>query len=284
MDADGGYRSSATSRALELETVYIENHGRIAHLVLNRPERRNAINNQMVTDISEAIDWLERDDELKVIVVRGHGKSFSSGYDLQENADEVTSLPFDKELSWIEWEVKELEKLWRCKKPTIAEVHGHCLAGGGTIAGFCDLIVTADDALLGQPESRAVGYPPELCLWPLTIGPRKTKELLFTGNSVTGQEALAIGMVNHSVPLAELADRTDALANRIAGTSRQMLQYSKRIVNEVFDVMGLPAMINVGIYLDILGHRSTAMAAFMEKRDTEGLKSALTAMNDGTLE
>ena len=259
------------------DSVLSEVVGPLGYLTLNRPERRNAIDNAMVDCLMEKLKELELNPAVRVIIVRGAGLSFCAGWDLTAAVDELHSLDTEDELQWIDVQLSYFERLWRSRKPTIAQVQGHCLAGGGTLAAFCDLIVAADDAYFGQPEARDAGYPPELCLWPITIGPRLTKEFLMTGELIRGDRAERIGMVNHAVPAEDLERYTAALGQRIAQTHPQMLNYSKRLVNQVFDVMGVRSMWDLGTYVDYLGHHSDAMAQFVVTRNEHGLKAALNA-------
>ncbi|MDF3311861.1 enoyl-CoA hydratase-related protein [Rhodococcus sp. NPDC057014] len=255
-------------------TILIERQGSVGYLVLNRPAKLNSITEKMVTDFGLALSELESDPDVRVIVVRGAGTSFCTGYDLDESIDAFLRLGLEEDLEWIEWQEQTFEQLWRCKKPTIAQVHGYCYAGGGIVAGFCDIIVAADDAQFGQTQR--IGYPPELCLWPITIGPRKTKELLFAGASVSGTQAHEMGMVNHAVPLDELEGFVQKLAGEIALTDPQILRYQKRLINQIYDQMGFREMINAGVLMDVLGHRSNAMQNFVRVRDEQGLRAAIS--------
>ena len=258
-------------------SVFTRVEAPVGYLVLNRPERRNALDNAMVDELMEGLRRLEKDPDVRVVVVRGEGKSFCAGWDLKAAVDELHSLEVEDELEWIDVQLGMFERLWRSRKPTIAQVHGHCLAGGGTLAAFCDLIVAAEDAEFGQPEARDAGYPPELCLWPITIGPRRTKEYLMTGETIRGDKAERIGLVNHAVPADELHRFTADLAGRIARTHPQMLNYSKRLVNQVYDVLGLRTMWDLGTYVDYLGHHSESMQRFIRIRNEQGLKAALNS-------
>ena len=260
----------------EYETLYLEIEPPIARMVLNRPEVLNAISNQMVKDASQALDFIDEDEETRVIIVKGKGKAFCSGYDLKMPVEEFSATkPLHRDRDWILWQVRKWLKLWNIRKPTVAQVHGYCYAGGTTIAGLCDLIVAADNALFGQPESRSIGYPPELANWPFTIGLRKTKELLFTGDSITGKEAERIGMINKSIPEDKLENYVEDLAKRIALCSQDMLTYSKHLVNQVFEIMGFSAMIQSGVNFDVLGHHSIPMDQFLKAKKEKGTRAAL---------
>lgn len=260
-----------------LATVQTEVVGKVGYLILNRPERLNAIDNQLVLDAETALNDFAADDGVRVIVVKGAGRAFCSGYDLKISAEE-RKQNFGSEYGsweWIRWQLEKWERLWRMSKPTIAQVHGYCYAGGVSVMGNCDLIVAADNSLIGQPESRAQGYAPDMGLWHYTIGPRRTKELLFTGRAVSGAEALEIGMVNYAVPADGLEEFTGELAATIAHQSADMLAYSKAMVNQQFDIQGLHTSMMAGINFDALSKRSEAYAAFRANMAQNGLKQAL---------
>lgn len=260
----------------EFETVRVDVEDAIGYLTLNRPERLNAINQIMLEESQGALDELEADDRVKVVVVRGEGRAFCVGYDLRRPvAERSVSKPMHLEYEWIVDQGRRWERLWRMRKPTIAQVHGYAYAGGLTVMGFCDLIVVAENALIGQPEVRAQGFAPDTGLWHYTIGPRRTKELLFTGRAVTGTEAESMGMVNYAVPADELEARVFALATQVSHMPADMLSYAKRMVNQQFDIMGLHTSMVTGATFDILAHHSPANARFNEMVEAEGFAEAL---------
>lgn len=257
--------------------IETEKSGPIGYIVLNRPERRNALTSAMVEAFNEALRSHERDETVRVIVIRGEGPSFCSGFDLNEAIEVLPTLNDEEELEWIDSQRRVFERLWRSRKPTIAQVHGFCVGGGLSIATFCDIIVATHDAQFGQPESRDSGYSSEIGLWPYTIGPRHTKELLMTGGTMSGERGERLGLVNHSVEPDQLATFTHALATRIAATHPQMLNYSKRLVNHIYDAMGIQTSWDFGALMNLLGHHSEAMNEFTRLAQKDGLKAALKA-------
>jgi enoyl-CoA hydratase len=267
----------------EYETLYLEINEPVARLVLNRPEKLNAISHQMMHDREDALDYLEdqmdyrRDDALgiKVVVVEGEGRGFCTGYDLEEVTERFArghdSIPIHDDFEHIRQEAWGWHRLWELSPVTIAKVHGYCLAGGLMV----DLIVATEGTHFGQPEIKSIGFNPDLALWPFTIGLRKTKELLFTGDVITGEKAEAIDMINLAVPSSELDREVDDLVSDILDVDRDMLYYAKRMVNDVYENMGMSSMIRTGITYDEFGHLGEARARFKRLVQEKGLEEAI---------
>ena len=163
---------------------------RVARLLLNRPERLNAINDDTPREIRAAVEWAERDDEVHVIVVEGAGKGFCGGYDLADTAEQHIEHPCQQEktpwdpmvdYAYMKRNTDDFMSLWRCAKPTIAKVHGAAVAGGSDIALCCDLLVMADDARIGYMPTRVWGCP-TTAMWTYRLGPTRAKQLMFTGD------------------------------------------------------------------------------------------------------
>src|SRR5260221_5013783 len=214
------------------ETIIVERpEPRIARIVMNRPEARNAQNLQMTYDLNAAFDNAVQDDAVKVIILAGSGPHFSAGHDLRPGAKNQAGVDFSPVGNWggfaepnahgrfaREQEIYlQITRRWRnLAKPTIAEVHGKCIAGGLMLAWACDLIVASDDAEFCDPVVTMGVCGVEWLVHPWELGPRKAKELLFTADSWSAEEAHRLGMVNHVVPRPELSSFVLALARRIA--------------------------------------------------------------------
>lgn len=265
--------------------VLTERRDRVGYLVLNRPDKLNAISAALKSAAEDALDELLDDDEVRVIVVRGEGRAFCAGNDLSPTESMGTkpsrSRTSAQGMHWVLGEVATWRRLWECAKPTIAQVHGHCLAGGLMIAMECDLVVAADDALFGQPEARAVGIAPDHGLWPLTAGIRHTKELLFTARMVTGAEAAEMGMINRAVDPDELGEATYELAAEIAKTPMEMLTIQKASVNAAAEAMGMSGIREAAVVYDVMAHASMAARAFRKVVREEGLKAGLALLESG---
>lgn len=276
-------------RVIDYETVSLELDGAVARLVLNRPEKLNAYNIQMAYEIRQACDEVERDPASRVLIVKGAGRAFCAGNDLtptdrnatrfvRPDADiPATIVHEDVYSTWeyFRYAVESFHRFWTLTKPTIAQLHGYCLAGGIMIAMECDLVVASEDCQIGQPELRAQGTAADMALWPFTIGLRRTKELLFTGYSLRGRDAAAWGMINHAVRASELEAFVEALAATIANMRPELLRYYKQMTNRVGDRMGFRDMIDIGTDINTLVSAVGTQGDFRSVSRTDGLRSAL---------
>jgi enoyl-CoA hydratase len=228
------------------QTVLYEARDRVALLTLNRPDRLNAIGAQTGRDLREAVARANADDAVHVIVLRGAGRAFCSGYDLKDFAEGDT--PYNQDMPWdpmidfrmMKQNTDDFMSLWRSYKPTIAQVHGYAVAGGSDIALCCDIAVMAEDAKIGYPPARVWGCP-TTALWVYRLGAEKAKRMLLTGDLVDGREAKAMGLVLDAVPAAQLEARVMELAARMAGVPRNQLMMQKLMVNQAYESMGLAA-------------------------------------------
>ncbi|MEO6408221.1 MAG: crotonase/enoyl-CoA hydratase family protein, partial [Burkholderiaceae bacterium] len=198
-------------------------HPRIARITLNRPDRLNAIGPDMPGEIRAAVRWAEDDDEVHVVVLGGTGRSFCAGYDLVEFGSgrephpcQQEAHPYDAMTDYAAMKgyTEDFMSLWRCRKPTIAMVHGHAVAGGSDIALCCDLLVMADDARIGYMPTRVWGCP-TTAMWTYRLGAARAKQLMFTGDLLDGRQAADWGLANLAVPADELEAATMQLALRI---------------------------------------------------------------------
>jgi len=185
------------------------------------------------------------------------------------------SIGIHDDLDHIRQEAWGWHRLWELSPVTIAKVDGYCLAGGLMVAASCDLIVAAEDVHIGQPEVKSIGFNPDLGLWPLTIGLRKTKELIFTGAVISGTEAAEMDMINRAVPREDLDEEVDDLLSDILEIDRDMLYYAKRMVNDVYESMGMSSMIRTGIAYDEFGHLGEARTRFKNLVNEKGLEAAI---------
>jgi len=225
-------------------TILYEKLGAVARVTMSRPEVRNAQDLQMTRDLDDAFAKAVEDDEVRVIILAGAGPSFSAGHDLSPNRPDVEAAYGAPGVDKV-WD-REMDIYlgaclrWRdLPKPTIAQVQGWCIAGGLMLATVCDLIVAADDAKFSDPVLARLGiYAVEYLSHPWEIGPRRAKELLWTGGHLDAQEAQKLGLVNRVVPRAQLEAATLELAQQIAQRSPFAASMVKFTINEVMDIMG----------------------------------------------
>ncbi len=218
--------------------IRYEKADRIARVILNRPRYKNAQSRLMLEEMDRAFADADRDDDIRVIILKGEGEHFSSGHDLgtPEEKDDAEKRPYPKGVRGLHkrsWDLYVDTTLrWRdLEKPTIAQVHGYCIFGGWMFAAAMDLIVAAEDAM----------FLPSLLQYfsiPWDIGVRKAKEILFQSRFVNAHEAERIGFVNMVVPREKLEQETTALATRIAESDRFTLRMLKLAVNNAQDQMG----------------------------------------------
>ena len=264
-------------------------HPRIARLLLNRPERLNAISMAMPREIRAAVDWAVANPDIHVIVVEGAGKGFCGGYDLAESAEAMIDHPCQQEktpwdpmvdYAFMKQNTEDFMSLWRCPKPTIAKVHGHAVAGGSDIALCCDLLVMADDARIGYMPTRVWGCP-STAMWTFRLGPVRAKQLMFTGDTLSGREAADWGLANQAVPLAQLEAETLALAERIAGVPSSHLAMHKMVVNQVMLNMGLEQTQMMANVFDGITRHNPEGLWFRRYAQQQGFKAAVEWRDSG---
>ena len=210
-------------------------------------------------------------------IIRGAGPSFSAGYDLG-GGNEGHEMPYYTPAARAQWPRHVTEgwmSIWDLAKPVIAQVHGYCLAGGSELATGCDLVYMAEDAQMGYPAVR-FGVP-DMHFHPWFLGMRKAMEMMLTGDSITGVEAVALGLGQRGVPGRRAREPgARGRASRIAMIPLELLQLNKRVVHRQMDAMGLRAGIRAGTELCALGTHTKAMARVRRRRSSEkGLTGAL---------
>ncbi|MHB8395002.1 MAG: enoyl-CoA hydratase [Candidatus Dormibacteria bacterium] len=235
------------------DTVLYEKHGNIARVILNRPEKRNALDDRLIEEVHEALYEADLDDSIRVTILSGAGPQFSAGHDMggPEPVRYAGGRPaVDREMQFETGGVEGLLRRERhiyleksllhrnLMKPTIAQVHGWCVAGGLMLACMCDLIVASTDAQFSNPVLRMTNGGVELLVEPWELGARKAKEFLWTGDSIDAHEAWRLGLVNRVVERAALDEETMKLARRIALTPPAAVQTIKRSINQAMDLMG----------------------------------------------
>ena len=276
----------------EYENVLMDRAGtddRVGIITLNRPEKLNALSQELLYDFDAALHDMEADHTIRVIVVKGAGRAFSAGYDLtpsqKTGADAVVRRHRGVDdkgrrlLMGIRTGMQQITDIhmyfWNMAKVTIAQVHGYAVAGGCEMAMMADLVVAADDAQLGHPGLRGLGTSRTGVIWPLVIGMRKAKELYYTGENVTGTEAEEIGMINYAWPKEELEDRTLAFADRLANISADHLAILKVNMNRFYENMGIYSSVRSSTDLDAAGQFTEFSYDWQEKMREVGLKDAL---------
>ena len=254
----------------------VEDLGPVRRLTMDRPDSLNALNAELVDAMSVALDEAAEDDDVRVLILRGAGRAFCAGYDLNEDAsDGVLDASHWRES--LRRSTEQMLKFLDHPKPVIASVHSYCLAGGTDLMLACDLAVAADDAYFGYVDVRFGSGVVSMFL-PWVVGLRTAKELLFTGaDRVNAQDALRIGLVNRVVPRADLDAATLALAVEIAKNEPFVVQTTKRAVNRVWDVAGFREAMAANTELDVTIETANLPARDEFRRITteQGLKAAI---------
>jgi len=250
-----------------------------ARITLARPQKHNAMNQQLLTELEHAL-W-EADDDLDVhcVILRGEGPSFCAGYDLTalggtKRAGHRTGRTHDDDIWLIERNNRRIRALWDMHKPCIAQVHGNCLAGGTDLAMACDIVIAADDARIGFPAARAMGALPNN-LWMYHCGPQWAKRLQLTGDCVTGADAEKIGLVMKAVPAELLEEEVEGLADRFSLIDPDLLAANKRITNLALELMGAQTLQRLAGENDARAHRSQAVRDYGRSVKEHGLKETL---------
>ncbi len=273
---------------MDFETIRSEVEGGKARITLNRPEKLNALSMRLQRELNTALWEADNDTRVHVIILRGAGRAFSAGYDLtpmqspprrEEKDEQYTNVyrgmaTLEDDIWQLERQQRERMAIWDLHKPVIAQVHGYCLAGGTDLALLCDIVVAADDAVIGFPPVRAMGSP-VAHMWTYLVGPQWAKYFLLTGDSVTGKQAAEIGLVFKSVPPDALEDEVEALASKMERIDVELLVPNKRIVNVALELMGARTIQRVAAETDGRAHQAPAVREFGRIAMTQGLKAAL---------
>jgi len=251
----------------------------VSRITLNRPDSRNALNNQLRTEIYSTLESNDQDPDVKVTVIRGAGKAFCAGYDLKSNNRQdqpFHTAPGDG--NWARHVVDGFFRVWDLAKPVIAQVHGYCLAGGTELATSCDLVYVAEDAKIGYPVVRSMS-PPDNQFFPHLLGLRNAMEMMLTGDAISGVEAAEQGFANRAFPLEDLESNVLDIASRIAKVPTDLQQMNKRAVHRQMELMGVRAAIRSGTEIQALAfHTKSTQAHFKEL--AAGLTDALSSRDE----
>ncbi len=268
------------------KNILYETEDGIARITLNRPEKLNALSHDLLEEYADALTEAEGDREVRVVIVKGAGRAFSAGYDVGgaprrrgyvPNMPSIT--PFVDDRTSLNYIWGKTTTPWNLSKPVIAQVHGYCVAGGNDVAGQCDIVIAAENAIIQQPQIRRLGLT-FTHMFPYKCGAQWAKILMFTGDPISGKEAERLGIVARAVPEEKLEEEVNKLAERIALVDPTLLAMNKFAINQVFEEMGLKNAFNTANSLDTIAHTAKAMQDFQKTSREQGLKAAL-AENEG---
>jgi enoyl-CoA hydratase len=243
--------------------IIVETRGEVGLIRLDRPKQLNALNDELMDELGNALMAFERDDDIGAIVLTGSDKAFAAGADIASMKDQSFADAYKSNFVSRNW-----DRISECRKPVVAAVAGYALGGGCELAMACDFIIAADNAVFGQPEVKLAFIPGAGGTQRLTrlIGKARAMEMCLTGRNVPAAEADHIGLVCRVVPLAQLVDDAIATATVIAGWSRPVVMMIKECVNRA------PEM---PLAEGLLFERRTMHAAFALKDQKEGMNAFL---------
>jgi len=257
-------------------TILYEVLDGVARITLDRPERANALNQAMLTEIGQALDEAEGNAAVRAVIVHGAGGAFSSGFDLKEQMERrPTGVPHWQPI--LRKDFDTVMRFWHCPKPTIAAVRGPCLAGACELALACDLTIAAEDAFFGEPELK-FGAGIVVMILPWIVGPKIAKEIILTGaDRIGAQRAYEIGMINRIVPAKDLDEAALRLARHIAAIDPALVKDTKRAINRALQAQGMLEALEDALEIDLAieGAGSPDKVQFMDIARREGLKAAL---------
>ena len=278
--------------------------GRVARITLDRPERGNALTSTLISELEQCVERADLDPSVHVLLLAGSGKGFCGGYDLLASEDLgaagtgafgspgspagspvhpltiiANHAPDDiwdpmVDYAWMSRNVRAFMSLFHCSKPVVCKVHGFCVAGGTDLALCSDLLVIAEDAKIGYPPARVWGSP-TTSMWAYRLGPQRAKRLLFTGDSLSGAEALAWGLAIEAPAPDRLEERVEVLVERIARNPLNQLQMMKLLVNQSLSAQGLQATQILGTVFDGITRHTKEGYGFQQRAAEAGFRTAV---------
>lgn len=263
-------------------TLLYEKTGPVARITLNRPEKLNAINDEMPAELEAAVAEANADETVRVIRLAGAGRAFCAGYDLERYAETPRPVPGSQDMPWdptVDYglmgrNTRCFTSLWRSLVPVVCRIQGFAVAGGSDIALCCDQIVMAADAKIGYPPARVWGCP-TTAMWVYRLGLERAKHMLLTGDLIDGTTAAAWGLVGEAVPADRLDETVERLVSRIASVPRNQLIMHKMLVNQAYDHMGLGGTQMLATWFDGIARHTPEGVAFKARCEEVGFKQAV---------
>jgi len=258
------------------ELLNVARHEHSLHIELNRPERLNALSRQLLLELEACLDATEADPQVRAVVISGAGKAFSSGFDLKEQMARRPEGPS----AWreiLDLDFRATMRFWHCPKPTIAAIHGACLAGAFELALACDLAIAADNAFFGEPELK-FGAGIVTMLLPWMVGPKQAKEIILLGlDNVDAPTALRLGLVNRVVPAGTHVSTALRIATDIAAIDPDLVRETKTAINRSYEGRGMAATLKSALDMDhqIESRGSPDKRQFMDIARAQGLRAAI---------
>ena len=260
----------------QYETIEYETRGPIGLITLNRPDRLNAINHQMVEELNAVLDAIEADDDVRVVVLHGAGRAFCAGFDLKDEA-EIQDQNVTELVPAMQHDLDSIMRLWHFPKPTIAAAHGYAIAGGCELALACDLTVASEGFKLGEPDLR-FGAGIVVLLLPWLTGPKQAKEMYLVGDDrIPAQRCLEMGLINRVVPEGDHLEVALEMAHKIAVIDTFSVSMTKKAINRTYEIMGMDEALDSALEAGCLIEAAVVpeREEFMEIARRDGLKAAI---------
>lgn len=262
--------------------LYESNGGRVAYVTLNRPEKRNALSGELLADFHGALDRFEDDANANLAILRANGPSFCSGFDLDRGSASVQAVDHDpwgdrkRLLDWIHLALR----IWEFPRPIIAQVQGHCLAGGVLLPMACDLVFISEECVVGWPRLPIGAGFMDGAMSSL-IGQRRAKQISYViGSRISGREAAEWGYANVAVPAADLEAETLAFARRVAKTPRTVLEIRKAAITRASSGLSFREALLAGVEWDAIAHLDAGVIQMKQLIRENGMKAVIDAFEN----
>lgn len=261
-----------------MSLVHTERRGTLALVTLQRPDKLNAVNKEMIAALHRALDDVEADENVRAVVLNGAGRAFSAGFDLDMEVDTSAGKPDPEAVrKALRNDFDIIMRFWDSPKPTIAAVHGYCLGSAMELAMACDLTISSEECIFGAPEVR-FGSGIVAMLAPWLAGPKRAKYLLLSGDDkVSALDAQEMGLVNRVVPKGEALSHALTLAQRIASNDAVAVKLTKQAVNRALDIAGMRESLIAALEFNVQIETSETAESrqFNEILKRDGAKAAI---------
>jgi enoyl-CoA hydratase len=272
--------------------VLYEERGSVAIVTLNRPDKMNALTEDLVKGVADAIESATASRPVRSIVIRGAGRTLCGGYDLDPgdgvDIEEGWTNPFDaprptpragawdpvRDFQFMGHNVKRFMKIWECPKPVLGQIHGWAVGGATDLILCCDLLYMAEDAYIGYAPSRIFGAPTTM-MWVYRLGLEHAKQFLLSGDAIDAETAHRIGLVSHVCPPEEIEARIEAHARRFEHIPANQLALNKLLINQSFENMGLRTMQFLGTFFDGVARHTEEAYRWVEGMETKGFREVI---------
>jgi enoyl-CoA hydratase len=270
------------------DPILYEERDTIAIITLNRPHKLNTLTNAIVEGIANAIDAATASREVRAVVLRGEGRVFTAGYDLEAGEAGGWHSPYDapsaepragawdpvRDMQWMGKNVERFMKIWHCPKPVIGQIHGFAVGGATDLVLCCDQLFMAEDAYIGYAPSRVFGTPTTM-LWVYRLGLEHAKQFLLTGEAIDAATAHRIGLVSHVYPADQLATKVEEHARRFQHIPANQLALNKLLINQAFENMGLRTTQLLGTFFDGVTRHTEEALQWAESFETKGFRQVI---------